>query len=149
MRQGLGNQRYRPWAEDEALLAEMGMAAFVEQTELDKFTGTVLNVSAPAVSGKITDKWVNKAPEGTHLPIPLSCKADGNTFEIGVTYQNTSSQSIVGGVEVVVTKPDGSKVAPAIDWASMSAGRVLSKEYNISKVDQVGQWTVVMRFLAQ
>jgi hypothetical protein len=123
--------------------------AYLAQTELDRFQGTVLNVTGAAKTGKITAKWVNKAPEGTHLSIPAAVKADGNTFEVGASYQNTGTMSFVGGIEVVVTKPDGSQVTPAIDWANISAGQTLSKEYNIAKVDQTGTWTIVMRFLAQ
>jgi hypothetical protein len=101
------------------------------------------------LAGKITDKWVNKSPEGSRLPMPATVKADGNTFEVGVSYRNDSPVNIVGGVEVSVIKPNLSTVTPAIDWANMSPGKTLSKEYNISKVDQTGVWGAVIRFLAE
>jgi hypothetical protein len=100
------------------------------------------------LAGKIVDKWVNKAPEGNRLPIPANVNVDGHTFEVGVSYRNDSSVTITGGVEVVVTKPSGQVVTPAIDWAGMGPGASLNKEYNIAAVDQTGQWQAVIRFLA-
>lgn len=104
---------------------------------------------AEVVAGKIVDKWVNKAPEGNRLVMPASVKADGNTFEVGVSYRNDSSVNITGGAEVKVTKPDGSVVAPAIDWSGIGIGQTLIKQYNIAAVNQVGNWTIVIRFLTQ
>jgi hypothetical protein len=114
-------------------------------------TGYVdIAMAAPTLTGKIVDKWVNKAPEGNYLPMPASVKADGNTFEVGVSYRNDSPVNITGGVEVVVTKPDGyTKVMPAIDWSGIGIGQTLIKQYNIAAVDQVGNWTIVIRFLTQ
>jgi len=111
----------------------------------DEKTKDVVTIAPP--SGRIVSKWINKAPEGYGLSMPVTVKADGNTFEVGVSYKNDSSVSITGGCEVKVTRPDGSVVSPAIDWAGMSPGKTLSKEYNIAEVDQVGNWLVVIRFL--
>jgi hypothetical protein len=123
-------------------------ATFVEaQQELDRFSGVALNASV-TYAGKITDKWINKVPEGSHLAMPANVKADGNTFEVGVSYRNDSTMTITGGVEVVVTKPSGQVVTPAIDWAGMGPGASLNKEYNIAAVDQTGTWSVTIRFLA-
>lgn len=114
----------------------------------DEKTKDVETVAPPTPpSGKIVSKWINKSPEGYELSMPATVKADGNTFEVGVSYKNDSSESITAGCEVKVTRPDGSVVSPAVDWAGMSPGETLSKEYNIAKVNQTGNWLVVIRFL--
>lgn len=114
----------------------------------DEKTKDVLTVAPPTPpSGKIVSKWVNKAPEGYKLSMPVTVKADGNSFEVGVSYKNTSSESFTAGCEVKVTSPSGSVISPTVDWTGMSPGETLSKEYNIAKVNQLGNWLVVIRFL--
>ena len=141
--------RYTVLDEVELILGEEeGLQSPAEQL-LDSFSGTVLNATAAITyAGKITDKWINKAPEGSRLPMPAAVKADGNTFEVGVSYRNDSTGTITGGVRVTVTKPSGAQVTPAVDWAGMGKGVTLSHEYNISAVDQVGTWTILIQFLA-
>ena len=117
---------------------------------VDRYIGDLCIVTTPITyAGEIVDKWVNKAPEGFGLPIPAAVKADGNAFEVGVTYRNDSTGTIVGGCEVIVTRPDGQVFAPPIDWTGMSPGETLSTEYQFPAVDQEGNWTIVIRFLAQ
>ncbi len=107
--------------------------------ELDSFHGTVLNVAS--LNAQITEKWVNKGSL-TRQAMPLSCEADSQTFEVGVSYKNNSSISFIIGAEVVVTRPDGSTIAPSVDWAGIDPGETLSVEYNIARVDQAGQWGI-------
>jgi len=111
----------------------------------DELTKDVITVAGP--SGSITGKWVNKSPEGNNLSIPASVAADNNTFEVGVKYKNTGG-AVTAGCEVKVWDPDGIlRASPAIDWAGMSSGEELSKEYNICQVDKAGTWMVRIRFL--
>lgn len=143
--------------EEEQWYLERGIAVLdmnVEiaqaQQQLDRYPTTgsavALNVTS-ALAGKITGVWVNKAPEGSKLPLPVTCKADGNSFEIGISYRNDSGQSITAGIEVKVTRPDGGIIAPTIDWSSIGSGKTLTKEYNIAAVTQTGQWLCVIRLL--
>lgn len=104
------------------------------QTELDRFSGTVLQASLN-ISGQIVDMWVNKGPEGNNLDIPASVSADGHTFEVGIKGKFTGNVTTVCGMEVVVKDPDGvQRAAPAIDWAAMNPGNQLNWEYNIYQV---------------
>lgn len=113
---------------------------------LDDEAAKDVEMVAPA-KGVITGKWVNKAPEGFRLSIPVSVKADGNTFEVGVKYKNLG-RSVIAGCEVKVWDPDATlRASPAIDWTGMSTNEELSKEYNICRVDKAGTWTVRIRFL--
>ena len=96
--------------------------------------------------GAIVDKWVNKG-SFSKQPMPFTCGADGQTFEVGVSYKNTGKESTVLGAEVIVTKPNGEKVQPSVNMAGAGVGEVLSKEYNISKVDQVGEWGIDIRII--
>jgi len=117
--------------------------------ELDSFSGTVLQASG-APEGEITSIWVNKAPEGSRLPLPAAVKADGNTFEIGVRARFTGTVSTIVGIEVTVKDPDGKqRAAPTIDWTGMDYGEELEWEYNICRVDKPGAWTTVIRFVTQ
>lgn len=104
-----------------------------------------------SLAGEILDKWVNKAPEGNHLSLPASVVVDGNTFEIGVRGRNNSSIAIRAGMEVTVWDPDDGppRAKPTIDWASLSPGAAANWEYNISRVDKSGNWTAIIRFLAE
>lgn len=117
--------------------------------ELDRFEGVVL-VASGAVTGEIVGLWVNKAPEGTRLAMPVAVVADGHTFEIGIRGRFTGDLSTVCGMEVKVTDPDGLlRASPTIDWTGMSPGEQLDWEYNICSVDKPGSWTTVIRFLSQ
>jgi len=118
--------------------------------ELDRFSGVVLKASIAVITGKIVDMWINKAPEGSRLPFPAAVAADGNTFEIGIRGRFTGGVDTTVGMEVVVTDPDGlQRAAPAIDWTGMSPSEELNWEYNICRVDKVGEWTTVIRFLSR
>jgi len=109
-----------------------------------------VDLEALPPSGRIIDLWVNKAPEGTRLPMPAAVAADGNTFEIGIRGRFTGGVDTIVGMEVVVTDPDGlQRAAPAIDWTGMSPGEELNWEYNICSVDKAGEWTTVIRFISK
>jgi len=116
-----------------------------------QYYGALCTVAAVVpISGIIVDKWVNKAPEGSRLPIPAAVAADGNTFEIGIRGRNTSNQTFIAGMEVTVVDPDGiRRAAPAIDWTGMAPGEELDWEYNISRVDKQGTWILLIRFRTQ
>jgi len=129
-----------PWTTTIKLVARSGEV-------LDTWSGTCLQVGT-AISGEIVTVWLNKAPEGSRLGIPAAVAADGNSFEVGAQYKNTSGRSMYGGAEVKVWDPDGLlRASPPVDWAYMSAGKVLSVEYNIVAVDKAGIWTITIRFL--
>ena len=98
--------------------------------------------------GAITDIWVNKG-SATKQPIPYTTNADSKTFEVGISYKNTGKEAVILGAEVIVTKPDGEKVQPTVDMTGADVGEVLSKEYNISAVDQVGQWGIDVRIITE
>jgi hypothetical protein len=98
--------------------------------------------------GAITDIWVNKGSYSKQA-IPFTTNADEQTFEVGICYKNTGKEAVVLGAEVVVTKPNGEKVQPTVDMAGADVGEVLAKEYNISRVDQVGQWAIDIRIITE
>lgn len=106
-------------------------------------------VAVISYSGRIDSIKVSKAEIGL-VPVPATAKADGQTFEIWVEATNLSSQAIKTGVEVIVTKPDGYKVAPAIDWTFTTQGVNvrLTFKYNIAAVNQTGNWTAVITYYA-
>jgi hypothetical protein len=113
----------------------------------DEETGSV-TLLVKEYSGTITDKWINKAPEGNRIPIPAQVVADGNTFEVGVKYKNLSGKTVTVGPRVEVWDPDdpqhagAPRVSPAVDWTGMSHGEELSTEYNICRVDKPGNWLI-------
>jgi len=114
---------------------------------LDTFKGDILYAGVVPISGTIEKIYINKAPEGTELPIPASVVADGATFELGVIARNTSTVNITGGVEVKVWDPDGVlRAAPSIDWAGMTPDEALRWEYGITSVDKVGTWIAEITF---
>jgi len=125
---------------------------FIEQstsTVLDQKTFT-MTAKAVQYSGSIISKYINKSPEGSRIELPTTVKADGNTFEVGVTAKNTATVSYVAGVEVKVYDPSGAlRASPTIDWAGISPGETLRWEYNACKVDKAGSWTIKIRFLEQ
>jgi len=96
--------------------------------------------------GSIIDKWVNKGSFSYQL-MPFTCGADGQTFEVGVSYKNTGKEDTVLGAEVIVTRPDETTVEPSVDLAGASPGEVLTKEYNITSVNQVGEWAIVINII--
>jgi len=98
--------------------------------------------------GSITDIWVNKGSFSKQA-IPFTTNADSQTFEVGVSYKNTGKEAVVLGAEVIITKPNGEKVQPTVDMAGADVGEVLSKEYNISKVDQVGEWGIDINIITE
>jgi len=99
-------------------------------------------------AGAITGKWINKAPEGSKIPIPTEVTVDDNTFEVGVRYKNYSGFTVTGGCKVEVRDPNGIlRASPAVDWTGMSHNEELSKEYNICRVDKPGNWTIHIDFL--
>jgi len=99
--------------------------------------------------GTITGKWINKAPEGSEIPIPTEVKVDDNTFEVGVRYKNYSGRTVpYCGCKVKVWDPDGIlRASPPVDWTGMSDNEELSTEYNICRVDKPGNWTIQIDFL--
>jgi hypothetical protein len=119
---------------------------------LATWPGTLMNaVPAITYAGRIDAVRINKAEVGL-VPAPATVKADGQTFEVWVTYTNLSSARIVCGVEVRVTRPDLSACPiPAIDWAGQSPNQQLTHAYNIasSPVNQTGNWTAVITLYAQ
>jgi len=108
----------------------------------------VIAVTSPPSEGSIISKYINKAPEGSRISLPATVKADGNTFEVGVTAKNTSSAPFFGGVEVKVYDPSGTlRAAPTVDYAGIDPGETLRWEYDICEVDKAGSWTIKVRFL--
>lgn len=119
---------------------------------LATWSGVAMNaVAAITYNGRIDAVRINKAPEGL-LAVPATVKADGNTFEVWVTYTNLSSARIITGVEIRVTRPDLSACPiPAIDWAGQSPNEQLNIAKNIasSPVDLAGNWTAVITYYAK
>lgn len=99
--------------------------------------------------GAITRTYINKGSQ-TYLDLPTTVIADSQTFEVGVTYKNTSTVTFAAGPEVKVYDPSGTlRASPAVDYASMVAGKELRTEYNICAVDKAGSWTIKVRFVTQ
>jgi len=120
---------------------------------LATWSGKVLNALAAVYAGVINDVLINKGETGVKsvFSAPATVKADGQTFEIYVDATNNSSARIVTGVEVIVTKPDGSKVAPAINWMDLGQGVGTRNRwsYNIAAVNLVGNWSAVITYYAK
>jgi hypothetical protein len=116
------------------------------------WSGVVMNaVAAITYNGRIDAVRINKAEVGL-VTAPATVKADGQTFEVWVTYTNLSSARIITGVEIRVTRPDGSACPiPAIDWAGQSPNEQLNIAKNIasSPVNLAGNWTAVITLYAQ
>jgi len=127
----------KDWLTPVAIVGGGGMLVFGLWYYFRKKTG-----------GSITDIWVNKGSFSKQA-IPFTTNADGHTFEVGVSYKNTGKEAVVLGAEVIVTKPGGEKIQPAVDMTGADVGEVLSKEYNISAVDQVGQWGIDVRIITE
>lgn len=158
---------YEPWSRERVALLDRPMRILDQviltphgmyrpyrpySATLATWSGVVLNaVSAITYNGRIDDVLINKAEVGLKSvkSAPATVKADGQTFEVWVKYTNLSSQSIVTGVEVRVTKPDNSVVAPAIDWTGQAPGELLTKAYNIAAVNLTGNWTAVITYYAK
>ncbi len=132
---------------DQVIITPRGMYRPYAAT-LAAWSGTVL-AAALTYAGRIDTIKVSKAEVGL-VPVPATVHADGQTFEIWVEATNLSSQSIKTGVEVIVTKPDGSKVTPAIDWTATTQGvnSKLTWKYNIAAVNLAGTWTAVITYYA-
>ena len=113
----------------------------------------VLNAVSAAYDGRIDDVFINKAETGLKSvkTAPATVHADGQIFEIHVDATNLSSQAIITGVEVIVTKPDGSKVSPAIDWGLFGQGVNVKIRwaYNIAAVNLAGNWSAVITYYAK
>lgn len=111
--------------------------------------------SSTASSGIITRVYINKVPEGNYVPLPATVKANiFEAFEVGVEYKNTSSVSFISGVQVKITKPDGSSYfctpgVDGIDWANHPPGVTLSVEKQGLGVDLAGTWLINVRLLTQ
>ena len=120
---------------------------------LDDWSGKVLNALAAVYAGVINDVLINKAETGVKsvFSAPATVKADGQTFEVYVDATNQSSARIVTGVEVIVTKPDGSQVKPAINWMDLGQGVGTRNRwsYNIAAVNLVGDWSAVINYYAK
>ncbi|MBA7678558.1 hypothetical protein ES703_86835 [subsurface metagenome] len=116
--------------------------------DLYDYKDDIIEIVEAPPEGAITGKWINKAPEGSKIPIPTEVKADNNTFEVGIRYKNYSGFTVTGGCKVEVRDPDGIlRASPPVDWTGMSHNEELSKEYNICRVDKPGDWTVHIDFL--
>ncbi len=117
---------------------------------LATWSGVALNaVAAVTYAGRIDSVRINKAETGV-VAVPATVKADGQTFEVWVAYTNLSSARIITGVEIRVTRPDGSACPiPAIDWAGQSTNQQLSVAKNIAAVNLAGNWTAVITLYAQ
>ena len=119
---------------------------------LATWSGVAMNaVAAITYAGRIDAVRINKAEVGL-VSAPATVKADGQTFEVWVTYTNLSSARIITGVEIRVTRPDGSACPiPAIDWAGQSPNEQLNVAKNIanSPVNLAGNWTAVITYYAQ
>lgn len=103
---------------------------------------------APETDIVLVDKWVNKAPEGSRLPLPVSvARNDNNSFEVGVSWKNNNPvYTRKVKPSVVVTAPDGRIISgPEASLYSTSPGETKSKEFNIAKVDKAGTWKVSIK----
>ena len=52
--------------------------------------------------GQIAAMWINKAPEGSRIPLPTTVAVDDRTFEVGVSYINNSGFAVTAGCKVEV-----------------------------------------------
>lgn len=105
---------------------------------------------------KISGNWINLG-SAKKKAMPYSCDATEDTLEIGVSYKNVSSTSIIMGADIIITKPDGSKAGiRAVDYAGISPGEELSVEYNIydskgsgsaTRVNQAGDWEIEIKLV--
>lgn len=109
---------------------------------------SIIPVTPVIGQGLITNKYINKAPEGNRIPLPTTVIADNNTFEVGTTAVNISSSSYIAGIQVKVYDPDNiQRAAPITDWTGISPSEELRWEYNIQRVDKIGDWTIDITFL--
>jgi len=123
-----------------------GVACMLVDAESEHLQNIITIIGGYA--GSIISKWINKAPEGSKIPIPTEVKVDNNTFEVGIRYKNYSGRTVTGGCKVEVRDPGGIlRASPPVDWTGMSDNEELSKEYNICHVDKPGNWTVHIDFL--
>lgn len=148
----LDRVRYLPILLDQVVLTPRGIYR-PYTAALATWSKQVLNALAATYAGVINDVLINKAETGVKsvFSAAATVKADGQTFELYVDATNNSSARIVTGVEVIVTKPDGSKVSPAINWMDLGQGVGTRNRwsYNIAAVNLVGNWSAVITYYAK
>lgn len=111
--------------------------------QLDTFQGVLCRTPL----GVITDKWVDKSPEGTHLSIPATVSADGNAFEVGVRYKSTWSTDYFVTGKVTVTDPGGVVYSPTPNRVGISPNEELGFKFQLPAVNKTGIWTILIQFL--
>jgi len=97
--------------------------------------------------GRITSMWFNKGSQ-VRAPFMTPVIADGQNFEIGVSYINDSARTVIAGVRVDVWDPDGIKQpTPTVDYTGIAPGEELSVEYQFGAVDKAGEWEIKLTFV--
>jgi len=115
--------------------------------ELDRLDAVCL--SAPGLTGVITGKWIDKAPEGRQN-MPADINMDGNNFEVGFSWENTCITSYDVMLSIVIRKPDGD-VVKSIDssYYGMGAGQSRENNWDNMVIDMVGSWTVSVELITR
>lgn len=89
----------------------------------------------PQVGGRIIDKWIQR--DSLKLSIPGAVQLN-DSVELHVR-GTISGIPVRAGMQMTVWRPDGSQLAPAVDWAGQNTGETLEWAINI-KANQVGVW---------
>ena len=117
--------------------------------DLYDYKDDIIEIVGAPLAGSITRAYINKAPEGSNIPLPTTVKADGNTFEVCAWAKNTSTATYSANLEVTVRDPDNIlRYTSPINWAGISPNEELRwGYYNVCKVDKAGSWTIRARFV--
>lgn len=116
-------------------------------TILDERSGVCLDAVGP--SGAITSMWFN---QGSHTRAPFGSiiPADGQNFEVGLTFTNRYHQTVICGVKVEVWDPDGIKQpTPIVDYTGVAPDEDLPVEYQFGAVDKAGEWLIKLTLLSR
>jgi len=119
--------------------------------EDDTATASIGEVPA----GSIIDKWVNKGSEGNSLAMPANVDANGETFEIGVKWQNTSQSAYLTRVEIMVRDPAGLLRGNIVSqYYNMPAQGIRENNWNVdipggaaAYVDKAGMWAISIKIV--